>query len=326
MMARNTGNPGPGRSGRKGTQPGKHAAVLLREVIRRLRPGPDDIVADCTVGYGGHAFRLAEQIGPGGRLIGLDLEEAQIDEAAKRLAKTEASVSLYHKNFAELQEIMQQEGIDAFDVIFADLGVSSMQIDVSGRGIGYKDDQPLDMRLDPETRTTAADLLARLSAEQLSEAFRTYGDEPDHQRIAQWIVSQRQAIPLTRTKQLVRLILNAKGLSESNWKKSQKSNFGRFHPAAKVFQSLRILVNREVENLQALLEQLPRCLAPGGRAGIISFQPGEDEKVHKAFAQGLADGVYSQISRKPITPSQGEIYRNRRSASARFRWAQRAVR
>lgn len=326
MMTRNTGNPGRGGSGRKGTQPGRHAAVLLREVIKRLRPGTGEIVADCTVGYGGHAFRLAEQIGPEGRLIGLDLEEAQIDAAAKRLSKTEASVSLHHRNFAELEEVMRQEGIDAFDIIFADLGVSSMQIDVSGRGIGYKDDQPLDMRLDPENETTAADLLTRLSTQQLSDAFRTYGDEPDHRRIAEWIVSQRQAIPLTRTKQLVRLILNAKGLSEGTWKKSEKSNFGQFHPAAKVFQSLRILVNREMENLQSLLEQLPRCLAPGGRAGIISFQPGEDDKVSQAFAQGLAEGVYSQISRKPITPSQGEVYRNRRSASARFRWAQRAVR
>jgi 16S rRNA (cytosine1402-N4)-methyltransferase len=303
-----------------------HAPVLLREVIRRLQPRKDDIVADCTIGYAGHAFRLAEQIGPGGKLIGLDLDDRQIDAAAQRLAKTDAEIHLHHENFARLGEVMRREGIDGFDVIFADLGVSSMQIDKSGRGIGYGKKGPLDMRLDPEGPVTASDLLASMSAAELSEAFLTFGDEPDHHRIAEWIVNQRGALPLTQTQQLVRLILNAKGLSEANWKKSPKSNFGQFHPAARVFQALRILVNREMENLEALLEQLPAVLAPGARVGLLSFQPHEDRKVREAFEAGMEQGVYEEISRKPITPSQGEVYRNRRCASARFRWARRARR
>jgi len=300
-----------------------HAPVLLREVIRRLQPAKGEVVADCTVGYGGHAFRLAEAVGPEGTLVGLDLDRAQLDAAARRLAKTPARIRLHHRNFADLPAVMAQEGIGAFDVIFADLGVSSMQIDTAGRGIGYDRPGPLDMRLDPTRPTTAADLLATMPPEQLSQALWELSDEPDHLRIAQWIVNQRQAVPLSDVQQLTRLVLGAKGLTENTWKKSEKSDFGRFHPAARTFQALRILVNGEMENLQSLLAVLPTCLAEGGRAGILSFQPGENRRVREAFRAGVDEGIYEEISIKPITPSQGEVYRNRRSASARFRWARK---
>ena len=310
----------------KGTAPGTHVPVLLREVLDRLDPRSGDIVADCTLGYGGHAQRLCEKIGKSGRFVGLDLDGDQLEAAAGRLGHLDTTINLYHRNFGQLDTVMREEGIDGFDVILADLGVSSMQVDDPSRGIGYAKEGPLDMRMDAEADAeTAADLLASLTRQQLADALRDLADEPDADRIAEWIVNQRQALPITETKQLVRLVLGAKGLTDKTWKKSEKSGYGRFHPAAQTFQALRILVNRELDNLARLLEILPGCLAPGGRAGIISFQSGEDRLVKEAFAQGYEQGLYDRISEKPLTPRGKELHRNWRSASAKFRWARRRV-
>ena len=199
-----------------------------------------------------------------------------------------------------------------------------MQIDDPERGIGYSADSPLDMRLDKSLDKTAADVLASISEKDLSAALNEYSDEGDHKRIANWIVTQRQALPLTRSKQLVRLVLAAKGLTESTWKKSPISRFGKMHPAAQTFQAIRIIVNDELNSLKKLLASAPALLAPGGRFGIISFHQGEDKIVDKAFAAGLDAGVYEEISFKPLTPTPHELRRNSRCASARFRWARKA--
>ncbi len=313
------------RSGAKGTRPGTHNPVLLGQVIARLDPRPGQTVADCTVGYGGHAMRLAERIGAEGRLIGLDLDAEQLDKTARRLAELPARICLHHRNFSELPDLMLAERVGSFDVIFADLGVSSMQIDDPSRGIGYGKDGPLDMRMDPTADVpTGAELLRTLPGERIAAALSELSDEPDAGRIAEWIVNQRQALPIDSVQRLVRLVLAAKGLTEKTWKKSPVSGFGRFHPAARTFQALRILVNRELESLETFLAVAPGCLAPGGRLGIISFQPGEDCRVRTALADGLADGTFCRISHKPITPSGKEVHRNWRSSSARFRWAVRA--
>jgi 16S rRNA (cytosine1402-N4)-methyltransferase len=270
-------------------------------------------------------MRLAERIGPEGRLIGLDLDGAQLERTARRLAELPARISLHHNNFAELPVVMQAERVGLFDVIFADLGVSSMQIDDPSRGIGYAKDGPLDMRMDTCSQgSTGADLLRTLPGEEIATALAELSDEPDASRIAAWIVNQRQALPIDSVQRLVRLVLGAKGLTEKTWKKSNKSGFGKFHPAARTFQALRILVNRELESLEAFLAVAPDCLAAGGRLGIISFQPGEDHRVRAALADGLADGTFCRISHQPITPSGKEIHRNWRSSSARFRWAVKA--
>ncbi|MFP4354642.1 MAG: 16S rRNA (cytosine(1402)-N(4))-methyltransferase RsmH [Phycisphaerae bacterium] len=309
----------------KGTRPGTHVPVLLGQVLRIADPQPGQTVADCTLGYGGHAVRIAQRIGKTGHLVGLDLDGRQLEKTAGRLEQLPPKISLHHRNYAELPDVMAAERISGFDLVLADLGVSSMQIDDEGRGIGYATDGPLDMRMDAQAGIpTGADLLAEMPATELAGALADLSDEPDAVTIAQWIVNQRQALPIATTGQLVRLVLAAKGLTEKTWKKSEKSGYGKFHPAARTFQALRILVNDELASLQRLLEALPDCLARGGRVMVISFQPGEDRLVRSAFQAGLEEGLYCRINREAITPSGKEIHRNWRASSGRLRWALRA--
>ena len=302
-----------------------HIPIMVREVLKLLAPRPGEIVADCTVGFGGHALQFASRIGPTGRLIGTDVDGPQLARTRRRLASAPAQISLHHANYTQIADILGAEGIDGCDVLFADLGVSGMQIDDAASGISYKhDDAPLDMRMDARLARTAADVLATIPEDQLSRALRDLGDEPDHQRIAEWIVVQRYALPISRTGQLIRLIFDAKGLSKKNWRDQPSTRYGALHPAARTFQALRILVNDELAHLRRLLEIAPTCLRPGGRIGIISFHSGEDRLVKRAFRQGREADVYQRISPKPIVPQAPEVRANRRSASAKFRWALRA--
>ncbi len=177
-----------------------------------LRPAPGEVVVDCTVGYGGHAREFLQRIAPGGKLIGLDVDAAELERTRRRLGRTEVPVSFYHSNFAGLAKVLGQEKLDGFDIIFADLGVSSMQIDDPERGMSYKHEGPLDMRMDDRLQQTGADLLKRLSEEELSKALWELADEPDHQKIARQIVARRAVEPITRTSQLVQVVFDAKGL------------------------------------------------------------------------------------------------------------------
>jgi len=311
----------------KGKTPaGTHVPVLVEEVLACLNPQPGQIVVDCTIGYGGHALEFIKRIGPTGKLIGFDVDGPQLEHTRQRLTGTNVPLSLYRKNFAGIANVLADEHPAGCDVIFADLGVSSMQIDDPARGISYKNDGPLDMRMDDRIKQTGADLLMTLCEEKLSTALWELADEPDHQRIANWIVAQRAVQPITETSQLVRLILNAKGLSPATWRKQQKSaGFGSLHPAARTFQALRILVNDELGSLKELLRIAPGCLRPGGRIGIISFHSGEDRLVKQSFRNGVRTGVYQSAARNAIAPGVKEIMLNPRSASAKFRWAARPL-
>ena len=309
----------------KGKTPaGTHVPVMVEEVMACLRPGAGEVIADCTIGYGGHALEFIKRIGPTGKLIGLDVDGQQLEHTKDRLANIETPVSFHHKNFAGLAAVLAKESLDGCDIIFADLGVSSMQIDDPARGISYKHDSPLDMRFDVRLKQTAADLLMILPEEKLSAVLWELADEPDHQRIANWLVSQRNSQPITTTYQLVRLILNAKGLSPKSLRKQQKNaGFGALHPAARTFQALRILVNDELGSLKELLRIAPACLRPGGRIGIISFHSGEDRLVKQSFRDGLRNGIYASAAQNPLVPKTKEVISNPRSASAKFRWAQK---
>ena len=295
--------------------------ILVEEVMGVLRPQPGEIVADCTLGYGGHAREFAKRLGSTGRIIGFDVDGDELEKTGERLKDIEPSLAVYRRNYAGIASVLQQERLTGVDIIFADIGVSSMQVDNPDRGISYRHKGPLDMRMDSRLRETGMDLLGKLSEEDLSRAFEELSDEPDHEAIARAIVSQRDSQPITQTGQLIRLIFQAKQMTLKDWKTQQRQKFNTLHPAARVFQALRILVNDELGALRQLLRTAPMCLNPGGRIGIISFHSGEDRLVKQSFREGKAAGLYALISHKPITPRRTEIMQNPRSSSAKFRYA-----
>ncbi len=310
----------------KGKTPaGSHIPVLTDEIIACLKPKPGDIIVDCTVGYGGHASVFLRHVGLTGKLIALDIDNAELERTRLRLSGLAAcglAVSFHRSNFAGIAKVLKKENLVGCDIIFADLGVSSMQIDNPDRGMSYKYDGPLDMRMDDRLKQTAADLLNTLSEEKLSRALLELADEPDHQKIACLLVARRADQPVTRTSQLVDIIFDAKGIIRKTWQKNRRaSKYPSLHPAARTFQALRILVNDELGALKELLRLVPYCLSPAGRIGIISFHSGEDRIVKKAFRAGLRSGTYQSAADDPITPRFEEIESNPRSSSAKFRWA-----
>jgi 16S rRNA (cytosine1402-N4)-methyltransferase len=312
------------RHKQRSTPAGEHRPVLLDEVLALLVPRPDAVVIDCTVGWAGHSVELLRRVGPvGGTLIGLDLDSDHLPRARERLTEVGHSFTLVHSNFAALPAILAEQGRGAADFILADLGMSSMQVDDADRGFSYVRDGPLDMRMDRSRGRSAAHLLATISAKELAHALGEFGDEPDAERIATAIVAARQHGPLERTTDLVRLLREATGEKEP-WRLHPARNRWNLHPAARTFQALRILVNRELANLQQLLRVLPDCLNSGGRAAIISFHSGEDRLVKAAFRDGQRTGVYRAISADPVRASEAEKAANPRSRSAKLRWAVRA--
>jgi 16S rRNA (cytosine1402-N4)-methyltransferase len=300
------------------TPAGTHVPVLLHEVMDGLRPQPGDVVVDCTLGYGGHAAEFLKRSGPAGRLIGLDVDGKELERTRGRLEGMNVRLSARRMNFAQVAQALKSERLEACDVIFADLGVSSMQLDESARGFSYKHDGPLDMRMDDRLRRTAADLLATLPPEELAAALRELSDEPDAQRIAERIASERRKRRIARTLELVELVLAAKGVSPKDLRREVE-----LHPAARTFQTLRILVNDEIANLNRFLLAAPYCLKPGGRMGVLTFHSVEDRQVKHAFRDGLRGGVFEAVADEPIRPSAEEIHNNPRSSPAKFRWARR---
>jgi 16S rRNA (cytosine1402-N4)-methyltransferase len=307
--------------GRRSTPAGEHRAVLLDEVLAVLQPQPGEVVVDCTVGWAGHAVELLRRVGPAGRLLGFDFDADNLPRARERLEPLGCPFTLHHGNFAGLPAVLAAEGVPAVDVLVADLGMSSMQVDDPERGFSYVRDGPLDMRMDRTRGRTAADLLASLSAEDLARALRELGDEPEAERIAAAVVASRKQSPLERTGQLARLVQEAVG--QKNWRLHPARGRWNTHPAARTFQVLRLLVNRELGNLEALLRVLPGCLRPGGRAAILSFHSGEDRLVKTAFRDGLRSGLYSSVADEPTRAAAAERLANPRSRSAKLRWARR---
>jgi 16S rRNA (cytosine1402-N4)-methyltransferase len=300
------------------TPAGTHVPVLLAEVLEILRPGAGQTAVDCTVGYGGHAAEILARLGPAGRLMGLDVDEVALDSARKRLAADASRIVLRRSNYAGIAKRLAEEDWPPADVILVDLGASSMQLDDPARGFSYKFDGPLDMRMDSRLPHSAADRLRLISEAELAAALEDLADEPDAGAIAQAVVAARLRRPILRTLDLVRIVLDVKGLSRRSI-----SGAGDLHPAARTFQALRILVNDELGALRAFLRVVPLCLAPGGRLAIISFHSGEDRIVSQNFRDGVSQGIYSAASDEAIRPGSKEQAENPRSASARLRWAVR---
>jgi 16S rRNA (cytosine1402-N4)-methyltransferase len=294
---------------------------LLDEVLTALAPQPGEIGVDCTVGWAGHAVELLRRVGPTGRLIGLDLDADNLPKARERLEAVGHPFSLHHANFAALPSILATEEIAAVDGLIADLGMSSMQVDDAERGFSYVRDGPLDMRMDRTRGRPASAILATISAEELARALRDLGDEPEAERLADVLTRAARRGELQRTSDLSRVILEA--TPSGPWRLHPKPGQWNLHPAARTFQALRILVNRELANLEQLLRVLPTVLASGGRAAIISFHSGEDRLVKAAFRDGLRAGTYVAISPEPIRAEFAERTANPRSRSAKLRWARR---
>jgi 16S rRNA (cytosine1402-N4)-methyltransferase len=313
------------RRPRRSTPAGQHRPVLFDAVLAALDPRPGETVVDCTVGWAGHAAELLRRVGPTGRLVGIDLDADNLPRARERLAEVSHPFSLHHGNFAALPSVLAAEGIGRADVVLADLGMSSMQVDDPERGFSYARDGPLDMRMDRTRGRPAAQVLAAIGEADLARALRDYGDEPDAGRIAAALVRARERAPLERTADVTRAILELREASggKGTWRLRPAPGKWELHPAARTFQALRILVNRELPNLEQLLRVLPEVTAPGGRLAIISFHSGEDRLVKAAFRAGLREGVYERVAAEPVRAEPAERQANPRSRSAKLRHARR---
>jgi 16S rRNA (cytosine1402-N4)-methyltransferase len=307
---------------KRSTPAGQHRAVLLQKVLEVLSPQPGEIVADCTLGWAGHGVELLRRVGPHGRVVGIDFDADTLPHARQRLEAMGFPFSLHQGNFAGLPSILRGLGIERANVVLADLGMSSMQVDDPERGFSYRRDGPLDMRMDRARGKTAAQILAVIPESELTDALRSLGDEPNAKAIAAAVVASRTSQPITRTEQLSRIIVES--TQKQDWRLHPERHRWELHPAARTFQALRILVNRELASLTEFLRILPGVLAPAGRVAVITFHSGEDRLVKGAFRVGFEGGAYSMISKEPIRAEFEERTANPRARSAKLRWARRA--
>jgi len=282
----------------------RHVPVLTAETLRLLDPVPGETWVDCTVGAGGHAKLIAERLASTGQLIGLDQDPTMLELARSRLAGL--PVALIHANFDQLADVLANRGIGAVEGVFTDLGFASDQVERAERGLSFRDDGPLDMRLDPTTGATAADLVNTMSEKALADVFWEYGEERHSRRVAKKIVERRKAKPFATTADLADVV------------RSCVPRSGGIDPATRVFQALRIAVNDELGALDRLLAALPRVVKPGGKAGIISFHSLEDRRVKQAFRTA---GVWQPVTKKPVEAADEEVARNPRARSAKLRVA-----
>jgi 16S rRNA (cytosine1402-N4)-methyltransferase len=290
--------------------PPRHIPVLPAEVLMLLAPEPGQTIVDATIGAGGHSSLLVERLGPTGRLIGIDQDEAMLALARRRLSGK--PVDLVQASFEELPRVLRERAIDTVDGVLADLGVCSDQIDQAERGFSFQQSGPLDMRLDPTRMETAAELVRRLDARALADIFWEYGEERFSRRIARRIVEARERQPLETTEQLADLVRRC-----IPWPKGRRPSID---PATRVFQALRIAVNDELNTLDRLLACLPTYIRPGGRAVLISFHSLEDRRVKNAFKNG---DLWEVLTRKPVQAGEAELRQNPRSRSAKLRAARR---
>ena len=300
------------------TPAGSHRPIMVREVLAILAPRPGEVAVDCTLGYGGHACALLAAVRPGGRLLGLDADPIELPRAEARLRALGVppdAVVARRLNFAGLSRFLAAEAPDGADVLLADLGLSSMQLDDPARGFTFKADGPLDMRMNPARGPTASALLSTLGVPGLARLLAENADEPRAEELSAAILHAHARRPLATTGALAEVVRAAcdrgrgRGLAED--------------AVRRVFQALRIAVNDEFGALEALLRQLPACLKPGGRAAILSFHSGEDRRVKAAFKDGLQAGLYASIAPAVIRPGAEETRANPRSASAKLRYAVR---
>jgi 16S rRNA (cytosine1402-N4)-methyltransferase len=280
---------------------------MLREVVSWLAPEAGSVVVDGTVGAGGHAAELSRMVGPEGRVIGLDRDPEMLELAAQ--ATLGLPVTLINASYSDLDRVLENLEIDGVHAILLDLGLSSDQLAWGHRGFSFAEDGPLDMRYDPKTRETAADLVNDLDEKELADLIFEYGEERHSRRIARKIVEARRVEPIVTTARLAEVV-----------RRGVPGKWGQIDPATRTFQALRIAVNQELERLDDLLANLAGYLKPGGKAAIISFHSLEDRRVKHAFRD---DPELTVLTRKPVTATAEELATNPRARSAKLRVAQR---
>jgi len=296
------------------TPVGTHRPILVPEILAVLAPRPGEMAVDCTLGYGGHAQEILPRILPGGKLFGLDQDPVELPKTVARLRALgfdETAFTAHRTNFAGLPQMLAAENLAGADVILADLGVSSMQIDDPARGFSVKHAGPLDMRMNPQRSQPASALLQKIQPAALAALLMDFADEPNAATLAPLLAGKF----FSTTRELgdaIRAALPRLGQDDSDL------------TVRRVFQALRIAVNDEFSALETLLRNLPACLKPGGRVAILTFHSGEDRRVKQAFAEGQRHGFYSEISAAVIRPSPEERNANPRSAPAKLRWARLA--
>jgi 16S rRNA (cytosine1402-N4)-methyltransferase len=295
------------------TPEARHAPVLVDEVVRWLAPAaPGTWIVDGTVGLGGHAAALLTQAS-GSRLLGLDRDAEALALAARRLAPFGARCILRHADFRHLGAEASACGATPAHAVLLDLGLSSFQLEHSGRGFSFQVDEGLDMRFDRRQPLTAAALLMRTPEPELARILHAYGEEPAARRIARRLVEARGRAPIRTTRELAGLVVEAI---------PPHRRPRRIHPATRTFQALRIAVNDELGSLEAALPQGAELLAPGGRFGVIAFHSLEDRLVKRAFRR-LSDSGWRALTRKPVRPGADEVHSNPRARSARLRVLER---
>jgi 16S rRNA (cytosine1402-N4)-methyltransferase len=288
-----------------------HVPVLLKEAIDFLAVKRDGTYIDATVGLGGHSFEIAKRLGAPGHLIGLDKDTAALNVATGVLARHTSNdwpeVTLLHASFAEAGQKFPSPIADG---LLADIGVSSLQFDDAARGFSFQADGPLDMRMNTQSGQTAEQVVNQVDEVTLANLIYEFGEERRSRRIARAIVRSR---PIRTTAQLAEIVAAA----------ARSMKHERIHPATRTFQALRIFVNRELDDLKDLLQAAPQILKPGGRLVVISFHSLEDRIVKDSLREGVKQGYYKLLTKKPVTPGEEEIDRNPRARSAKLRAAER---
>lgn len=292
------------------TEEPRHEPVLLHEVLDYLKAARGGIFADCTLGLGGHSEKILES-SPDSRVIGLDCDSDAVDSAKKRLERFGERLVCICENYSNLAAVLDELGIPSVDGILLDLGLSSAQLADESRGFSFMKDAPLDMRMDRGLAVGAGHLVNRLSRGELAEIFRKFGEEPRAEKIARELERERKKSPVETTGRLAGIVKRVYG------------GRGRTHPATRVFQALRIAVNRELEILDDFLDGAVSMLSPGGRLCVISYHSLEDRIVKWKF-RGLGETERVEVlTKKPVAPSREEVIGNRRSRSAKMRVLER---
>lgn len=288
-----------------------HEPVMVAEVLEHMEPARGGVFVDCTVGLGGHARALL--LGGASRLIGLDRDPAAVAAAREALSEFGERVEVVHADYRQLGAVLDERGVTTVDGVLVDLGVSSMQLDAPGRGFSFRQDDPLDMRMDTTAGPTAAEALRGVDERTLADLIYEFGEERHSRRIARAIVAAREQGPIETTGRLADIVRRA----------IPRKGYSRIDPATRTFQAVRIWVNRELEGLDAFLGSAARRLAVNGRMTVITFHSLEDRIAKHTLRALQAEGFGLRIrTKRPVVPGEAEIERNPRARSAKLRAAE----